>query len=154
MARLGRPQMVPPLPVLLRWTLPLELPKSMVDAQVRDMQIDAGRRMGARDVSQLPPPDAFQEGARRRVQLSLLVGEVIKTANIQVNQAQVQARFQEVAQQYPDAAQAVEQYRTNPQMRRQMEAAVLEDQVVDWLLERARVTDKESSFKELMNFGA
>jgi len=133
---------------------PLELPKSMVDAQVRDMQIDAARRMGARDASQIPPPDAFQEGARRRVQLSLLVGEVIKAANIQLNQTQVQARFQELAQQYPDAAQAVEQYRTNPQMRRQMEAAVLEDQVVDWLLERARVTDKESSFKELMNFGA
>ena len=133
---------------------PLELPKSMVDAQVRDLQIDAGRRMGARDVSQLPPPDAFQDAARRRVQLSLLVGEVIKTANIQLSQAQVQARFQELAQQYPDAAQAVEQYRTNPQMRRQMEAAVLEDQVVDWLLERAQVTDKQSSFKELMNFGA
>jgi trigger factor len=133
---------------------PLELPKSMVDAQVRDMQIDAARRMGARDASQIPPPDAFQEAARRRVQLSLLVSEVIKNANIQVNQQQVQARFQELAQQYPDALQAVEQYRTNPQMRRQMEAAVLEDQVVDWLLERARVTDKESSFKELMNFGA
>jgi trigger factor len=86
--------------------------------------------------------------------LSLLVGEVIKTANIQVNQSQVHARFQELAQQYPDASQAVEQYRTNPQMRRQMEAAVLEDQVVDWLLERARVSDKESTFKELMNFGA
>jgi trigger factor len=133
---------------------PLELPKSMVDAQVRDLQVDAGRRMGARDASQLPPPDAFQDAARRRVQLSLLVGEVIKNANIQVNQAQVQARFQELAQQYPDAVQAVEQYRTNPQMRRQMEAAVLEDQVVDWLLERARVTDKPSSFKEIMKFGA
>jgi len=132
----------------------IELPKSMVDAQVRDMQIDAARRIGARDASQIPPPDAFQEAARRRVQLSLLVSEVIKNANIQVNQAQVQQRFQELAQQYPDALQAVEQYRTNPQMRRQMEAAVLEDQVVDWLLERARVTDKESSFKELMNFGA
>ena len=132
----------------------IELPKSMVDAQVRDMQIDAARRMGARDASQIPPPDAFQEAARHRVQLSLLVSEVIKNANIQVNQAQVQQRFQELAQQYPDALQAVEQYRTNPQMRRQMEAAVLEDQVVDWLLERARVTDKESSFKELMNFGA
>ncbi|HKU16418.1 MAG TPA: trigger factor [Steroidobacteraceae bacterium] len=133
---------------------PLELPKSMVDAQVRDLQIDAARRMGARDASQIPPPDVFQEPARRRVQLSLLVGEVIKAANIQVNQAQVQARFQELAQQYPDAAQAVEQYRTNPQMRRQMEAAVLEDQVVDWLLERARVTEKPSTFKEIMNFGA
>jgi trigger factor len=133
---------------------PIELPKSMVDAQVRDLQVDAGRRMGARDASQLPPPEAFQDAARRRVQLSLLVGEVIKSANIQVNQAQVQARFQELAQQYPDALQAVEQYRTNPQMRRQMEAAVLEDQVVDWLLERARVSDKSSSFKEIMKFGA
>jgi trigger factor len=133
---------------------PIELPKSMIDAQVRDLQVDAGRRMGARDASQLPPPEAFQDAARRRVQLSLLVGEVIKSANIQVNQSQVQARFQELAQQYPDALQAVEQYRSNPQMRRQMEAAVLEDQVVDWLLERARVTDKPSSFKEIMKFGA
>jgi trigger factor len=126
----------------------------MVDAQVREMQMDAARRMNARDASQIPPADAFQDAARRRVQLSLLVGEVIKDANIQVNQSQVQARFLELAQQYPDALQAVEQYRTNPQMRRQMEAAVLEDQVVDWLLERARVSDKTSSFKELMNFGA
>jgi trigger factor len=133
---------------------PIELPTSMIDAQVRDLQVDAGRRMGARDASQLPPPEAFQDAARRRVQLSLLVGEVIKSANIQVNQSQVQARFQELAQQYPDALQAVEQYRSNPQMRRQMEAAVLEDQVVDWLLERARVTDKSSSFKEIMKFGA
>ena len=82
---------------------PIELPKSMVDAQVRDLQIDAARRMGARDASQMPPPEAFQDAARRRVQLSLLIGEVIKNANIQVDQAQVQARFQELAQQYPDA---------------------------------------------------
>lgn len=133
---------------------PIELPKSLVDAQVRELQVDAARRMGARDASQVPPPDAFQEPARRRVALSLLVGEVIKAASIRVNQAQVQARFQELAQQYPDALQAVEQYRSNPQMRRQMEASVLEDQVVDWVLERARVTEKASSFKELMNFGA
>jgi trigger factor len=133
---------------------PIELPKTMVDAQVRELQIEAARRMGARDASQIPPPDAFMEAARRRVALTLLVGEVIKTANIQVNQSQVQARFQELALQYPDASQAVEQYRTNPQMRRQMEAAVLEDQVVDWVLERARISEKPSTFKDLMNFGA
>jgi trigger factor len=133
---------------------PIELPKTMVDAQVRELQIEAARRMGARDASQIPPPDAFMEAARRRVALTLLVGEVIKNANIQVNQSQVQARFQELALQYPDASQAVEQYRTNPQMRRQMEAAVLEDQVVDWVLERARISEKSSTFKDLMNFGA
>ncbi|MFC4314179.1 trigger factor [Steroidobacter flavus] len=133
---------------------PIELPKSMVDAQVRELQLDAARRMGARDASQIPPPDGFQEPARRRVALSLLIGEIIRNANIQVDQAQVQTRFEELAAQYPDQGQALQQYRANPQFRRQMEAAVLEDQVIDWLAQRAQVADKASSFKEIMNFGA
>ncbi|HEY0687290.1 MAG TPA: trigger factor [Steroidobacter sp.] len=133
---------------------PIELPKSMVDAQVRELQLDAARRMGARDASQIPPPEGFQDTARRRVALSLLIGEIIQTAKIQVDQAQVQARFEELAAQYPDQGQALQQYRSNPQFRRQMEAAVLEDQVIDWLTQRAQVADKPSSFKEIMNFGA
>jgi trigger factor len=133
---------------------PLELPKTMVETQVRELQLDAARRMGARDASQIPPPDAFMEPARRRVGLTLLVGELVKQANLQVNHSQVQARFEELAQQYPDATQALQSYRSNPQLQRQMEAAVLEDQVVDWVLERARVKAQPSTFKELMNFGA
>jgi len=133
---------------------PLELPKTMVDQQVRELQYDAARRMGAQDASQVPPPDGFVEPARRRVALTLLVGEIIRAAGIQVNQSQVQARFEELAQQYPDAQATLQQLRANPQMRRQMEAAVLEDQVVDWVVERARTAKKASSFKELMNFGA
>lgn len=133
---------------------PLELPKSMVDAQVRDLQIDAARRMGARDASQIPAPEGFQDAARRRVALSLLIGEIIRTANIQVDRALVQARFEELAQQYPDSGQALQQYRSNPQFQRQMEASVLEDQVIDWIAQRAQVAEKSSSFKEIMNFGA
>lgn len=133
---------------------PVELPKTLVDAQVRDLQIDAGRRMGAKDVSQLPPADGFVETAKRRVALSLLINEVIKTAKIELDQGKVQLRFEELAQQFPDANQALQTYRSNPQIRRQMEASVLEDQVVDWLVERAKVTDKPATFKELMNFGA
>jgi trigger factor len=125
-----------------------------VEQQVREMQLDAGRRMGAKDVSQLPSAESMLEPAKRRVALSLLINEVIKTANINLDQAKVQTRFEELAQQFPDAAQAVQQYRGNPQIRRQMEATVLEDQVVDWLLERAKVSDKQSTFKEIMNFGA
>lgn len=133
---------------------PIELPKSMVDAQVRELQLDAARRMGARDASQVPPPEGFQDPARRRVALSLLIGEIIQNAKIQVDQAQVQSRFEELAAQYPDQGQALQQYRSNPQFRRQMESAVLEDQVIDWLTQRAQVADKPSSFKEIMNFGA
>lgn len=133
---------------------PLELPKIMVDAQVRELQLEAARRMGVQEASQIPPPEGFQEQARRRVALTLLVGELVRAADLKVDQAQVHARFQELAQQYPDASEALQQYRTNPQLRRQMEAAVLEDQAVDWVLERAQVSEQSSNFKELMNFGA
>jgi len=133
---------------------PLELPKSMVETQVRDLQIDAARRMGVRDASQLPPAENFQESARRRTALTLLLGEIINKAELQVDQAKVQERLALLAQQYGDSAEALQQFRTNPQMLRQMEAVVLEEQVVNWVAERAQVADKGSSFKELMNFGA
>ncbi len=133
---------------------PIDLPKTMVDAQVRELQIEAARRMGARDASQIPPAENFQDPARRRVALTLLVGEVIRIADIHVDQSLVQSRFEDLAAQFPDPAQAMQTYRTNPQLHRQMEASVLEEQVVDWVLERARISDASSSFKELMNFGA
>jgi trigger factor len=133
---------------------PIDLPKSMVDAQVRDLQMDAARRMGARDASQVPPAEGFQEAARRRVALSLLIGEIIRNNNMQVDQAQVQQRFEELAAQFPDQGQALQQYRSNPQFRRQMESAVLEDQVIEWISGQAKISEKSASFKEIMNFGA
>jgi trigger factor len=133
---------------------PLELPKSLVDNQVRELQADAGRRMGAKDASQLPPAESFAEPARRRVALSLLINEVIKAGNLKVDQSKVSERLEELAQQFPDPEKALQTYRGNPQVRRQLEAGVLEDQAIDWISERAKVTDQQSSFKELMNFGA
>jgi trigger factor len=133
---------------------PLELPKSLVDQQVRELQIDAARRMGATDMSQVPPADGFVDAARRRVALGLLVSEVIKTAEIKVDQAKVSARFEELAMQFPDPSQAIQAYRNNPQIQRTLESSVLEDQVVDWVVERAKVVDEPSTFKELMKFGA
>jgi trigger factor len=133
---------------------PIDLPKTMVETQVRELQIEAARRMGARDASQIPPAENFQDAARRRVALTLIVGEVIRVADIRVDQAQVSARFEDLAAQFPDPAQAIQTYRTNPQLHRQMEAAVLEDQVVEWVVQRAQISDTPASFKELMNFGA
>jgi trigger factor len=132
----------------------VELPKTMVDTQVRELQVDAARRMGARDASQIPPAENFMDAARRRVALTLLVTELVRVAEIKVNQSQVLARFQELAQQLDDPSQALQTYRQNPQLQRQMEASVLEDQVVEWVMQRARVTDTPSTFKEVMNFGA
>jgi trigger factor len=133
---------------------PVDAPKALVEQQVRDMQIDTARRIGAKDASQVPPPDAFVEPARRRVALGLLVSELVKTAGLQLDRTRVDARLAELAATYPDPDAILGAYRQNPDAMRQVENMVMEDQVVDYLLERAKVTDQPSTFKELMNFGA
>jgi trigger factor len=133
---------------------PVEVPQSLVDAQVREMQIDAARRMGARDASQVPPPEPFVEGARKRVALGLLIGELIKTRGLKIDRERVEARLADLAASYPDPEQVTKAYRQNPDALRQIENIVIEDQVVDLLLEQAKVTDQPATFKDVMNFGA
>jgi trigger factor len=132
----------------------IEVPGVLVSNQVRDMQMDAGRQMGARDASQLPPVEQFQEPARKRVALGLVLGEVIKASGLTVDRNRVQVKLQEMAEQYPDPVQALKAYRDNQDAQRQLESLVLEEQVIEWLLERAKITEQPQSFKELMNFGA
>jgi len=133
---------------------PVEVPKSLVDAQVREMQIDTARRIGAKDASQVPAPEPFVEPARRRVALGMLIGELIKSHGIKLDRDRVQARLADLAAGYPDSESVLKTYRQNPEAMRQVENMVLEDQVVDYLLERARVKDEPATFKDVMNFGA
>jgi len=133
---------------------PVEVPNALVDNQVREMQVDTARRIGAKDASQIPPPEPFIEPARRRVALGMLIGEVIKTRGIELDRARVDERLIEMAASYPDPDSILKAYRQNPEALRQVETMVLEDQVIDYLLARAQVTDQPSTFKDLMNFGA
>ncbi len=132
---------------------PVEVPRGLVDAQVREMQIDAARRIGARDASQVPPPETFQEPARRRVALGILISELIKDRGIELDRARVEERLAELAADYPDPEPVLKAYRENAEAMRQVESLVLEEQVIDYLLERAETKDRPMSFKDLMNFG-
>jgi trigger factor len=133
---------------------PLDVPQSLVDAQVREMQIEAARRMGAKDASQVPAAEPFVEGARRRVALGLLIGEIIKTRGIKIDRARVDARLADLAASYPDPEALIKAYRQNADALRQIENIVIEDQVVDLLLEQAKVSEQPATFKDVMNFGA
>ncbi len=132
---------------------PVEVPKGFVDAQVRELQLEAGRRMGATDASQLPPADSFVETARRRVALGLLIGELIKSRGLKLDRGRVEARLAEMAASHPEPETLIKAYRQNAEALRQVENLVLEEQAVDLLLEQARVTDQSASFKDVMNFG-
>ena len=134
---------------------PVELPRALVDEQVQQLQLDLLQRMGRQiqDASQLPPREPFEEPARRRVALGLLVGELARREKLQADRERVFARLEEVIAQYPNAEEARRAYLQNQDAMRQIETGVVEDMVVDWILSRARVTDRPASFADLTGFG-
>jgi trigger factor len=135
---------------------PIELPRVAVETQVRALQIDWLRRIGAKpaDLKQAPPREPFEEGARRRVALGLLIGEVIRRERLSVNAERLEERIEAAAVGYPEPDAAARQIRASDEARSQLEAGVLEDQAVDWLLGKVKIVEQPSTFKELMNFGA
>ena len=93
----------------------------------------------------------FTAEATRRVQLGLLVGEVIRQEKVELDQSLVDSTIEEMAVAYEQPDQVREYYRQNRQARSSVENMVLEDQVVDHILSKARVTEKKASFEDLMN---
>ena len=133
---------------------PIAVPKALVEAAIRDMQMDMLRRMGAKSARQLPPREPFEAAAKKRVALGLILNEVIRKAAIQPDVARVQARLDEIVAGFADPEAARQQYLQSEGAMRQLQMAVLEDQVVEYVVGTARVEDQPSSFKEIMNFGA
>jgi trigger factor len=88
------------------------------------------------------------------VALGLLLNEVIRKAGIQPDVARVQARLDEIVAGFADPEAARQQYLQSEAAMRQLQMAVLEDQVVAHVVGVADVQDQPSSFKEIMNFGA
>jgi trigger factor len=132
---------------------PLVLPRSMVDEETQQLQVQAARRMGVREASQLPPREPFEEAARRRVALGLLMGQVVQANGLKSDPARVAARLDELVASYPNPEEARRAYRQSPDAMRQLESAALEDQVVEWVLERAHITERPMSFSEVTGFG-
>jgi trigger factor len=131
---------------------PIEVPNALLEAQVRDMQVEVMRRSGAKDVSQAPPREPLIEPARRRVALGLLINDIIRREKITVDPARSNARLDELVGAYGDAVALKRAYLQNADAMRQVESLALEDQVVDWILAHAKVHERPSTFKELMNF--
>jgi trigger factor len=134
-------------------TNPIDVPNALLESQIRDMQIEAMRRAGTKDVAQAPPREPLVEPARRRVALGLLFNDIIRRENIVLDPVRSNARLDEMVGAYGDAAALKRAYLQNADAMRQVESLALEDQVVDWVLAHAKVHENASTFKELMNFG-
>jgi trigger factor len=132
---------------------PVQVPRALLDQQIQQMQIDLMQRMGTQDASQIPAREPFEEPARQRVMLGLLIGELVRREGIKADRQSMINRVEEMAAAYPNAEEVRRAYLQNQDAMRQIETSVLEDQVVDWVMGRAHVTDQSISFAELTGFG-
>lgn len=132
----------------------VELPKALVSQEVDVLRQQALQRFGGQlDPKNMPtlPAEMFEEQAKRRVKVGLLLGEVIKVNEIKVDDAKVQELIATAASAYEDPQEVISYYNDNQEMLQQMQNVALEEQAVEFVLDKASVTEKEASFKEIMN---
>lgn len=131
-----------------------DVPKSLVQNDTETRVVAAREELKQRGVPNadtMPiPAEAFTAESERRVRLGLLVSELVQSADLQAKPEQVRTRIEEFAQNYEQPAQVVAYYLADRQRRAEIEAIVLEDNVVEYVLSKAQVTDEDVAFDELM----
>ena len=132
---------------------PIDVPRALIDEQVQQMQLDAARQMGVREASQLPPREPFEAAARKRAALGLILGQIVQAEGLKVDRQRVQERLEDLSASYPNPEEARAAYQRSRESMRQIESAILEEQVIDWFLERAKVQDQTMTFQEITGFG-
>jgi trigger factor len=96
------------------------------------------------------PRELFTAQAERRVRLGLILADLVKEQNLQATPEQVKAQVEEFAKSYEDPQEVMKYYFSDRRRLSEVEALVLEENVVNYVLEKAKVTDKSVSFDELM----
>lgn len=131
----------------------VELPKALVEMETRRLMQSARADLEARGMKmeQLPiNPEMFEEQAKRRVSLGLIIAELVSAHGLAPKPEQVRALVQEQAESYEHPDEVVKWTYSQPQRLSEMENLALEDNVVAWVLAQAKVEDKAANFDEFM----
>lgn len=132
----------------------VEVPQALIDSEIDVLRRQALQRFGNNlDPKQLPelPAALFTEQAKDRVKVGLLLGEVIKTNKLQVEDARVQSLIEIVASAYEDPQEVIQYYNSNKELLQGMRNVALEEQAIDLVLAKAKVTEQKAKFDEIMN---
>lgn len=134
-----------------------ELPKSLVDMEVQRLVAGARADLQARGLKMesMPiDPQVFEEQARRRVALGLIVGELVKKHDLGAKPQQVRALVDEHAASYEQPGEVVRWYYSQPERLAEFEGLAVEENVVEWVLKNASTVDKPVAFDQLMGEAA
>ncbi|WP_277052132.1 trigger factor [Zestomonas thermotolerans] len=127
---------------------PIEVPKALVSNEVNRLRVQAVQQFGGSIKPDQLPAELFEEQAKRRVVLGLIVAEVVKQYELKPDEARVRELIEEMASAYQEPEQVVAWYYKNEQQLNEVRSVVLEEQVVDTVLQKAQVTDKQVSYEE------
>jgi len=130
-----------------------DVPRSLLEAEIGRMQqqaLEDLKQRGMTTQNLTLPPDLFAERATRRIKVGLLVGELVKRHNLQPKPEQVRKVIEEHAESFEQPEQLVRWYYGDPARLAEVEALVMEDNVVEWALGNMKVTDEKMAFDDLM----
>lgn len=129
----------------------VEMPPRMVESEARALaraNAESARQQGQPAVSESPDP--FMGPARQRVAAGLLVGEIARQNSLSLDPTRLRETMQLIASTYEDPGQVIELYRNDPNLMRSLQNRVMEEQVIDWIAERANATEQTLSFADVM----
>jgi len=136
-------------------TNPIDIPTALIGKEAENLRTEAMRNLGVEeanaDDSRVPPLEAYLDAAERRVRLSLLVGAIIEENGLVVDRDRVTEKVDEICAPYDKPEEISKLYFQNPQLLAQVENAVMEEQVIEWLVSNADLKVVPKKFSELRN---
>lgn len=134
-------------------TTPVEVPQSLVDEEAQSLANQMKQQMHIPEGKEAPGLDLamFQDQAVRRVKLGLVLSELIQANGLSPDPNKVRERVETIASSYEQPEEVVNWYYADKRRLQDVETVVLEDTLVEWVLGQANVTEKPSSFEEIMN---
>ncbi|MBE5251050.1 trigger factor [Mixta mediterraneensis] len=130
----------------------IDVPAALIDSEIDVLRRQAAQRFGGNEQQALElPRELFEEQAKRRVVVGLLLGEVIRTHELKADEARVNTLIEEMASAYEDPQEVIEFYSKNNELMNNMRNVALEEQAVEAVLAKAKVTEKATNFQDLMN---
>ncbi len=130
--------------------VPAALVESESQALANQMMQNLANQGMAQNELQMPP-EMFKDQAERRVKLGLIMSEIVKAHDLKVDPDSVRAKVEEIARPYEHPDEVIKWYYADKRRLTEVESLVFEEQVVDWVLENAKVEEKTYKFEELMN---
>lgn len=127
-----------------------DIPGALVNQEIQALRKQSMSNMNIKDESKLPD-SLFEEEAKRRISLGLIIGEIVQKNEIQLDNEKVNDQLNMMASSYTKPEEVIQYYRNNLQAMASIESLVMEQQVVDWVLNKANKTSKSFVYDEFVN---